>query len=340
MDLPLLNLAHQNWENFIRDLTDEQKKSLNEIAQPVASVDLIYYASIKDYARFDQSFNILTDSYRYEEELIPVIYQMYQERDLHELAFEYLLGAEAYYFKAGMAITAEIKLLFDNSENISLLKKYKLTLERIRNILPKSIAKITPEIINNKRDLNKFILNEIIQALRVLKEKIEGIRQITHENRFNDLLQAILRLRLPIWGWSIPDQPRVGTSPGGKDAGSADILFQAGNGTNIALIEAFILRDKPYTEIHILKCPKYIGTINKFYVVVYHLKSAADFDANWASYKSDVLGLTYPAEFQVDVAEGFCDIATEFDDVVNFKIAFTKHPNGVELFHIMLNLGS
>ena len=71
---------------------------------------------------------------------------------------------------------------------------------------PKNISLVTPENINDQRNLNEFILYEIIQATRVLLDKIQSIQQIRDEDRFNDLLLAILRLRFPIWGWSIQNR--------------------------------------------------------------------------------------------------------------------------------------
>jgi hypothetical protein len=339
MDLNLLNQAHQNWENFLNTLGDDQKKALDELNQPIAANDVHYYAAVSDYAKFDQIISKLSDNYLYDEELIPTIYQVYLDRDLNELAFEYLMSSQAYLEKAGISVPSNIKLLYEYAENIKLLKKYRDTLDRIRSIAPANIAKITPEVINNKRELNKFILFELIQALLILDDKRAAIKQITHENRFNDFLQAILKLRLPIWGWSIHDQSRIGSSSSGKDAGSADILIQSGGGRNIALVEALILRDRAYTELHILKCPKYIATINKYYIVVYHLEPSVNFDSNWQSYQTDVLAISYPSDFQIENTIGFKDLNSEFEDIRNFKIAMTSHPNGIELYHIMINLG-
>ena len=339
MNLTLLNQANQDWENFTDSLSDEEKKGLSEFSEAAASNSLHYLVATKDILRFDQTVNNLSRRYLYDEEIIPTVYNFYVERDLHELAFDFLRKAEEYFSENGNNIPQVIQAILDNSESVQLLAKYKISLDRIRGLSPTSIPKITPETINDKRQLNKFILGEIIQSLRIIREKIEALRQVTHENRFNDFLQAILRFRFPIWGWSIPDQPRLGTSTGGADAGNADLVIQSGGGTNIALIEAFILRDKDYTQTHILKCPKYIGTINKYYVVVYCLGNSSDFESKWATYMSDVLSISYPITFAIDTTLGFTEIASEFTDVVNFKIAKTIHNSNLEMFHVMINLG-
>lgn len=327
--------ANREWENFIAGLTEAEKVELSKLEEPVSSNNLFYYVVTKDTKKFDLAVSRLSKRYLYDEEIIPTVYDFYTERGLYELAFDYLVKCEEYFKLNSIGTPISVQILLDNSESINLLAKYKINLERIRSLSPKNIPKITPDVINDKRHLSHFILNEFIQALRVLKEKIEGIRQITHENRYNDLFQAVLRLRFPIWGWSLHDQARLGTAI--ADAGSADITIQAG-GNNIAVFEAFILRDKAYTQSHILKCPRYVGTINKYYAIVYHLKPSSDFENNWTEYKSDVMDITYPTNFTIDSTQGFIDMISEFDDVNNFKIAKTLHANNIEVFHVMINL--
>lgn len=338
MNLNILNQANQDWKNFIDNLSDEEKRGLPEMAEPIASNNIHYFAATKDAIRFDQSINQLSKRYLYDEEIISTVYRFYIERDLHELAFDYIQEANNYLNDNGITISQNVQDILNNAESVQLLQKYKISLERIRNLAPSKIPFITPDVINDKRELNKFILNELIQSLRIVLEKKEALRQITHENRYNDFLQAILRFRFPIWGWSIHDQPRVGTSAGGADAGNADLVIQSGGGINIALIEAFILRNKDYTETHILKCPNYIGTINKYYSLVYYLSSSNDFDNKWLEYQSNILNISYPPTFSID-GSGFLDLVNEFDDVVNIKIARTIHGVNLEMFHIMVNLG-
>lgn len=337
-NIEILSQAYQAWETFITNLADEEKKGLLELTEPIACNMLHYFAAIKDATQFDQTINRLSKRYLYDEEVVPVIYKFYVERDMHELAFDYIQKVKQYIDASKGIISQDIQNILNRSESLQLLQKYKITLERIRNLSPSSVPCITPEIINDKRELNQFILNELIQSLRIIKEKKEALKQVTHENRFNDFLQAILRFRFPIWGWSVHDQPRVGTSSGGADAGNADLVVQAG-GTNIALIEAFILRDTKYTQTHILKCPQYIGTINRYYVVVYYLGDSINFEKKWSDYKSDVLVISYPPSFSIDTAIGFVDLINDFENVNDFRIAKTVHGNDKEMYHIVINLG-
>lgn len=334
----LLMQTNKDWDEFVENLNSEEKIGLSEKTDQIASNKLFYYVAMDDKISFDQTLNKLPNGYIYDEDIISTIYNYYLKRDLHELAFEYISSAETYLKEHLTNIPNSIQSIINNSVSTQLLSKYKISLERIRNLPPSSIPKITPDVINDKPQLNYFILNELIQVLKIIKEKKEALRQVTHENRFTDFIQAILRLRFPIWGWSIQDQPRLGTSTRGADAGNADLVVQSGGGINIALIEAFILRNKEYTQKHILKCPNYLDTINKYYIVVYYLGDLADFENKWLTYKSDVMSISYPTYFAIDLKAGFIDIANDFEDVNNFKIAKTIHDTNIEMFHIMINL--
>lgn len=337
LNITSLTQAQQDWENFSNSLSDEEKSGLANIADPLNSNSLHYFATANDAVRFDQTVNELPARYLYDDEMVPVIYGYYMERDLHELAFDYIQKAQEHFFNNDTAIPPEISQLLSRSESVKLLSKYRLSLERISSLSPKNIPNVAPEIINDKRQLETFILNEIIQAARIIDEKREALRQVTHENRYNDFLQAILRLRFPFWGWSIQDQVRLGTSTGGADAGNADLVIEAG-GNKIALVEAFILRDGDYTRLHILKCKKYIGSITKFYIVVYYLGNSLEFENKWTAYKGDVLKTAYPDDFSIDATIGFEDFSDQFENVDNFKIARTIHNNRNEMFHVMINL--
>jgi len=337
MDVKLLHEAYQQWTAYLAQHAEQQQEALSELGTSVAANDLRFYAATGDYTLFDQTYNRLPEETRFDEELIADIYRVFSERNMDEFAYEYLLEAENYLNIAKIAVLPGLQKLFDGAQNINLLKKYSVTLDRIRGILPENLAKITPDVINNKRNLDQFILNELLQALVIMNDKRDAIKQITHENRVTDYLQAILYFRLPIWGWSIQDQSRVGASPGGKTAGSADLILKTAN-KNIALIEALILRDKNYTHEHILKCPLYVNTLNRYYMLIYHLKPIADFANNWNTYKDDILSAAYPTDFQINANIGFVDLNNHFGDIPNFNIARTEHGKGLSVYHLMFNL--
>jgi len=337
MDHDLLNQAYQEWENFIKTLSDDEKEGSEGLFEAVESNSLHHFAAIKDVVRFDQIVNKLTNKNLFDEEILPTVYNFYIERGLHELAFDHLIKAIKYYEENDLGVPTKILSLREAYPDEQTLQKLKLILGNLPSQRAIDIPKILPSHLNGKLLLSEFILSELVQAAKVMLDKIESVRQITHENRFSDLLLASLRLRLPIWGWTIQDQSRIGSSPGDKDAGETDLLIQAG-GNNIALIEAFILRDRNYTEAHILKCPKYIKSLDRYYVLIYCLDQK-DFTTNWDRYKNDIFSINYPSDFSVEKVTGFEDLSKKFENVNNFKIAKTVH-GSKEVFHLFIDLST
>jgi len=338
VDILLLKNAFQEWNAFINDekLFADYKKHLLLLNEPITAVDLLYYSRINDVAGFDRSINKLSKKYRYNEEVILTVYKYYIGRDLYEVAALYINNVKEYFAENGNTLPKNINKIINDIELPENISRCKNTLNLLRNFTPTTIPKVVPHILNGKTKLNEFILTELVQSLRIVCEKKEAIKQITHEDRYNDYIQAILRFRFPVWGWSISDQPRLGTSSGGKDAGRADLHVQSGS-NSIALIEAFIFRNKKEdTQKHILKCQEYVKSINRYYVITYLIDSFV-FDDAWSSYQNYISSTEYLADFDI-TQEGFMDISDEFEDVRNFKIAKTMHGSNIDMFHIMVDL--
>lgn len=330
--------AWQEWEEFVSKLDKEHSKGLHELSEQINSYSLIYYVAIQDTENFDRIVNKLSKRFLFDDEIIPTIYKYYTARGLHELAFDYITKAETYLKQQG-TIPVAIQELLEKAETPALLKNLRLGLEKISSIKPANIPQVSPEIINDKRNLNEFILNEILLASQVLRDKIHGIKQTTHEDRFTDLLLASLRLRFPFWGWSITDQPRLGSSPTGKNAGETDIIIQAA-GKNIALLEALILKgcDFPLTSKHLLKCFDYVAYLNRYYIIIYYKGLMSNFDSAWVTYKDDVKKVPFPEPVVMDTIKGFEDMEPIFDNSRNIHIAKTSHQSNVSLFHVMINM--
>jgi hypothetical protein len=339
MNQVLLNQANQDWENFVNNLTDEERKGLSELGEPIASNNLYFFAATKDTVRFDQTINKLSKRYLFDEEIIPTIYNFYVERDLHELAFDYIKNAKDYLIQSETLISNVVQTIIDTSTTSQVLESIKKSLVNIRSIKAKDLPLTTPDIVNDKVNLSEFILHEIVQASKVLLDKIQGVKKIPHEDRYNDLFLATLKLRFQIWAWSIHDQARKGTSPTGKSAGETDITIEAGNIT-IALFEALILtgKDKTETEKHVLKSFSYAKNLDRYYMIIYFKGAVTAFDTTWVSYKQDVSASAFTADFAFNTAKDFEDLSSKFDDVNHLKIAKSIHGKGVEMYHIIINL--
>lgn len=339
MNIKSLNKANKNWEDFLKSLSDEEKSTLQKINEQVSSTNIYHFVANKDASRFDQALNTLSNPYRFNQELIPVIYNYYLERELHEMAFSYSVAAKNYFAENGEDIKPEVEKILGEATHDKTLLSIKQSLINLKSLTPQDIAKVTPDNVNNKRNLSEFVLHELIEAGKIMLEKIEGIRHIPHENRYNDLLIATLRLRFQIWGWSCHDQGRSGRSASGKDAGETDVMFQS-NGSNITVCEAFILtgRDKGLTEKHINKCFTYNIYLDDYYIIVYYKGPQTNFDSTWESYKDDIVNCSYDTRWQIDKTKGLEDFSKKFFNVKAFRIAKSIHNTQKSVYHLMIDL--
>lgn len=339
MNIESLNKTYKEWEDFLNGLSEEEKSKLQKINEQVLSTSLYHFIANKDAVSFDQALNTLSNSYRFNQELIPIIYNYYLERDLYEMAFSYNIAAKKYLTENSEVIKPEVEKIMNEATHDKTLTSIKQSLINLKSLIPQDLAKVTPDNVNNKRNLSEFVLHELIEAGKIMLEKIDAIRNIPHEDKYNDLLIATLRLRFQIWGWSCHDQGRSGKSASGKGSGETDVMFQA-NGSNIALCEAFVLtgRDKVLTEKHINKCFTYNTYLESYYMIVYYKGPPANFDSTWASYKNDIINCPYDARWQIDQTRGLEDISTKFSNVTAFHIAKSFYGSQKSVYHMMIDL--
>lgn len=337
MDTQLLVTAHREWEDFLAQRSEEEKKNHAGLLTAVDSTSLAYLSHVRDDVRFDQIVQRLSGSHLFDEDLLAVIYNNYRSRDLPERSFHYLTDAEHYYANQGLPLPTVMQQLLLHQPDGRTIDRLRNTLGRLASQRPETIPRILPAKLNGHTELGEFILHEIVQAAKVLVEKVAGVRQITQENRFNDLLTALLSLRLAVWDWTVQDQPRVGKSEAGKDAGEADILLKAA-GNTLALLEALILRDEPYTVRHVLKCQQYVANVSRFYVISYHLKPRAELDDRWATYKQTIEAIAYPADFALDPTKKLADLTPTLTDAEYLRVARTEHGKNSVMYHLMINL--
>lgn len=338
-DKGLLIQANHEWETFLSTLSTEEKKAgLPEVQEEIFINRLPYLEAIEEWIEFDQIINRLSKKHLYKQEVIPTIYRSYHRRSMYEMVFSYVSDAEKYLKRIDEDIVPEVKTIFQNFMDTNAILRLKETFGQILGLQPTDLISVVPQQLNGKRDLSEFILGEFILAAKILIKKIHGVEQITHENRFNDLLVAILSLRFPIWGWKITDQPRSGSSATGLDAGEVDFEIIAG-GAVITIFEALILsgRDATVTQNHIKKMTGYSSSLDTYYLIVYYTGKPEGFDDTWEKYKEDIETVAFAPKFKFDDALGFQNLANDFTNVTSFKIAKTKHSSCV-IFHIMIDL--
>lgn len=339
MDKNLMSTARKEWEQFTSTLKEDEKAELSQFEQPIESWELIHYANAKDSIRFDQTYDRLTKKFRYDEDIIPIVYEYFIERDLQELAYEYITGARDYLELVGATIPPHLLVLMDNSQSRKLLAKLKLTFGQLHTLQPRNLPYATPDMLNDKYLLSEFILEEFVRGGKMLLDKIRSIQAIKDENKYSDLFMAALRLRFQIWGWGLTDQSPRGVSGTGINPGETDFTIDKGN-VVFALVEAFTLVSGNASKVktHIEKIFGYVNYLERYYMVIYYLGPPANFGKTWEAYKSDVAACVFPPAFTYGITDGFVDLEDKFDNVISFKIAKTQHNSKTEIFHLMIDL--
>lgn len=336
VNLPLDALY--NWKEFVSRLSEKSLKSLSNLEEAVEHNNLHYHISKDNFSQFENSISKLTNRYLYDEEILAKVFKYYLKHGMEELALNYLKDAEKYFEKSGNEFPSELKAAIDGGEKKDIIK-VKASLEKLMGLKPSNVIAALPSVHNGETDLNTFILIEVIQGLKNLIDKKTSLKTLKKENELNDVLQVVIKPRLALWGWSIPDQSRAGKSPTGKDAGETDFVIETG-GKKIALIEALVLKgkEKTKTQKHILKGFDYVNYLQRYYVVIYFKGSVANFDHTWEEYKTDVIDITFPPNLELNKTLGFQVLPDNKDDVRQIKISKTTHKSNVEVFHIMINL--
>ncbi len=327
------------WDQFIDGASSDVKKEMTLIQKNIEYTSLFHYCNSKDYYNIDILVQKLPEILKYDEDIVPYLFESYRERDLSVTASAYLRSLESYYSKINEPVPEVVNNLRETINDEKLIGDLKSAYNEIYALGYKDLPKIIPRALNGKSNLPEFIFDELVSAGLILLEKIKSIDQITWENKYNDLLLACLRLRFAVWNWSITDQPRAGESKsGGGDLGSLDFLISSPK-NSIALIEAMILEsgNKAKTKEHITKCFTYLNHSKYHFVIVYFKGPKDNFESSWEAYKENVLNIDYSTDQKL-ISE-FND-TTKQTDKLNILTGITKHVNDVVLYHLYLNISA
>jgi hypothetical protein len=292
----------------------------------------------KETIEFDAAIGFLKKEHLFSEYIFSLVYEFYTERGFLDLAYMYVENAVEYFKKIDGNTPDFMNEAIEASDKYSLPRKKSQFNDIIATSYEK-IPKITPENINNKSNINDFILEEIIQALQQMFIKIQTIRELTREDNYNDILESIFKLRFPFYGWSVQNNPHHGTSTRGKGPGEPDIVISSSSKT-ITIIEAIILEGKNSnrTQEHITKCFAYSNNLERYYIVIYYRGEKRNFIKTWESYTEDFNTIKFSDETKpIKQNDSFIILNSEFDNTRNFIIARTDHVGGFSMFHIMVN---
>ena len=334
LNIENINISYRNWTNFLDNLEKEKETFISGNIKDINYYSLPFYIVNKKTVEFDNTIKYLRNEHKYHELLLKLIGEFYFERNLESEAYNYLVDANNFYTKMKIKIPAYIKNNMTKYGNRSLYE-LKQSFNKIITTYYENIPKIVPDNINNKTELNKFILTEIVYSLRQMIIKIQTVKLLEMEDNYTDILQSILKLRFPFYGWSINDHPHVGMSLRKKGPGEPDLVIESSS-IPITIIEALKLRGKSKRTIHehIQKSFNYSKQLKRYYLIIYYNGKKNMFNKTWENYKNNFNLFTFPKKREP--SGEFIDLHDEFDNVENFQIAKTKHPS-FEMFHIMVD---
>ena len=326
-------IAWNEWKNFEEKLGDEGKKIIELHQEVILLYSLPYFIIKKDNDNFNLAVTSVSSELIYSSNMAKLIYDYYIEKELDSFAFRFLNKASDFFKRAGKAVPAIVNELLVNPDNEAILRLRSAFSDIITSNY-RQIPIITPPVLNGKKELRMFILNELIKSMKQLQNRKKAIGI---EDNYTDLIQSILIMRFPFYGWSISEQAHRGSSLEGKRAGEVDLVIKAGD-EDIALIEAFILKGEDFnkTEEHIQKSFSYSNRADQYYIIIYYKGNRSKFISTWESYKNDIKKIVFPDGKTLKNPDSpFIDLNGEFDNIQKFKIAKTLHEDNIEIFHIM-----
>ena len=326
------------WNHFKEN--NYQSSFDDNLSELVIKSDLYHDINNNNHTKLIQIIGELSNKIRYATDVIPPVYKFYCDKKFYTLAYEYISGAKEYFQICNEPVSSNIQEIFDSYENENVLKELKNSWGKVLSeVQPSNIPIAVPNKINPENKLNTFILYELLDTLQIMLKKIISVQSIKNENRYTDVLVAILSKRLAIYGWSAPDQSRAGKSSTGIDAGEVDILIENSNNTTITIIEAFRLNscDSNIIGNHILKLFTYDRCSNVYYVIIYF--EGKNMNTTWDKYKKYVLKIDFPDEKTINKL-GFEDINIDFTDKNALKFSKTSHGSNTEIFHIMVDFSN
>jgi hypothetical protein len=328
----------EKWDEFAAKVKNDP--SLADYAMLVQSIDLLYYIWDKNASRVDQTVNVLLPSYLYQKILIKPVCEHYIQRDIPERAFDYLNKAIKFYSEEGEDIRKEFEELKDSIITDQYIVQIGLNVSALSSLPPAVIPKVLPPVLNDKKKLNEFILGEILGGLRIMREKIVAVESIINEDRYSDVLLAILRYKFALFGWDISDQARVGISASGKDTGEIDILLKAG-GNVLTLIEALNLEGGDFynLEKHVKKCIEYNRSLTQYFIIVYYKGKREKYEDFLKTYEKDMSDVQFDAGWEMKTGIGLTQLNDQYNNSENIYLAKSLHgPKDYEIFHVVIDL--
>lgn len=334
----LFEEALDEWEQMKQNIPDIY---LEHIKDNVWNNQLTAYYHLENKDEFDKLYLEIPFTYQMKEDMVELRIGMLLKDQLREDAKKVLFRATEYHKDSSGRIPKFIRKLKAKLDDETDIKFLQNNFNEIFASQPKTLIQIFPDRLNAENKLGSFITKEVALSSSKMLDKINSIRDVGLEDKYNDVVQLALDARISQWGWQVKDQARGGFSANHKkyNPGERDIIVCDSNGDGLMVCEAFVWKDKPTAESHINKIFNYDHKRKNFIILIYDKRKFQNFDTNWNKYKNDVLpNLSYPTEFVVKKSK-WKELTKRFGYKSSaIRVGSSNHGKGTKIFHIMLNL--
>lgn len=316
-----------------------------KVIEPDLTANLMeIHLALNEYQAVDSLFSALTLPDQMQPSILSLKIDSLLSQNKVDEATILFESAKGYHDPTDTSVVTFIQDLEEKLGNRDTIIELRNQYARIFRNTPRRLVRILPDTFNEKEDLHEFLVQEIIRACSKLLIKINSINQISNEDKYNDLVEALLDARLNFLGWHVGEQSRGGFPGGDKLTGKAqpgerDLPVFDGNKRCLMICEALIYRGKTTAVSHLTKLFNYEHQRQAFTILFYDDGSTKkDFDTNWNDYIQNILSATpFPAGYEI---VGPIDGVTDDFDCTNsgIKVGKSLHGSKTVIYHVFVNI--
>ncbi|MFS2187162.1 hypothetical protein ACCC92_10845, partial [Mucilaginibacter sp. Mucisp84] len=329
--------ALEEWRVAARKIEATVLESL----EPEISILLLeVYLKLNYQAEMETHFHELDLPYQMLPDILNAWIESLIQSGRRAEAYHWLEIAKDYHQYGDYGDIQFIRDLEDKIKGTENIDELIIHYRRIFDSAPEKLIRILPERLNGKTEIGEFITQEFVYAGDKMLEKIKAIDVIRDENKYNDLMEALLESRILGYGWSIGGQKRGAFSgANGPQPGERDLPVITADGKLIVTGEALIYRATNNVVPHLSKVFNYYHQREIMLLIMYDTgEKGNDFLANWKSYQEDVLPqCNYPAGHEP--SGKFQDVSGAYK-VQNsaIKVGKTQLNSGGVIYHLFINI--
>lgn len=342
-DTFLLREAYEQWSEFEKE--NPRLVNLGTTEPEISAITMKLLFKLSEHNQLERRFLSLEVPVRMNEKILEIRIKSLIQQNRPTEARLLVETAKSYHRLNGntpINFIEKFELLVNGDDDLEQMRAS--TLE-ILSCYPTKLVKLLPESFNGKADIYEFFVQEIVNALDKMLDKIRSIDEIKDENKLNDIVELVLDSRLTLFGFHISGQSRGAFSAATesttkKQPGERDLPIMDRNQKIWMVCEALIYRGKTTAESHLKKAFNYHHKRDVTTLLYYDTDCSNHkrFEKNWKDYKDDILPkTTFPEPMTLN--SRLEEISDQYDLKNSaIKIGKTIHGTGTVMYHIFVNI--